>query len=118
MSTVFGPRRKARPARLPERLVSLAKPGRHGDGTFVPAGPGFVAHPLQGGDHLAHKLAGLDQHLLHQWLVDLGKGRQMLQGLVRTQYTGEHEMHVVGRWMVEVHGVRAGGQARRGLARL
>jgi hypothetical protein len=65
LTAVFGGRGQRRPARLPELLIGLAKARRHGDRAAVPLRADFVAAAVERGDHLAHKLAGFVQHLLH-----------------------------------------------------
>ena len=75
LAAVLRARRQSGPACLPKSLVSRFETGRHGDHAVFPLRANFVATAVQRRDHFAHELARFIQHLLHQFGVDLGKGR-------------------------------------------
>jgi len=104
LAAVFGARRQRRPARLPERLVSVAETGWHRDRAVFPPCTDLVAVAVERGNHFAHELAGLTQHLLHQVRIDFTKGGQGLQLCRCVQDAGEHKVHLIGARGVGVHG--------------
>ena len=103
LAAVFRRCRQRRPASLPKGLISVAKAGRHGDFSGIPARTDFIAVPVQRRDHFVGKLAGLVQHLLHQRRVNVGEAGQGLQLRRGLQHLRQDEVHVIDRGLISVH---------------
>ena len=71
LAAIFGGPGKPVPAGGGPGGVGLFPARRHGDGAVLERGAGFVADPVERGDHVAGEAAGFLQHLVDHLLVEI-----------------------------------------------